>query len=187
MTWPPTLRRATSSSARQDRLRSTRPSWSGAPRSLPATRGSTRWGWRGSSRTSAWDVTSRPRGCSWRRYDDTPRARRCSKRWPGGAMRWSWRPPPNGSRTTSSAMPEPAKRTLGERPRLPARALAIFGFSLALGLAGLYLVAGDQIFRIETYRVREPGALIIALCVIAFLIEWFVMDPARIWLLCRNQ
>jgi glycosyltransferase 2 family protein len=84
-------------------------------------------------------------------------------------------------------MPEPARRTLGERPRLPARALAIFGFSLALGLAGLYLVAGDQIFRIETYRVREPGALIIALCVIAFLIEWFVMDPARIWLLCRNQ
>jgi glycosyltransferase 2 family protein len=84
-------------------------------------------------------------------------------------------------------MPELTRRTLGESPRQPARALAIFGFSLALGIAGLFLVAGDQIFRIETYRVREPGALIIALCMSAFLIEWFVMDPARIWLLCRNQ
>jgi glycosyltransferase 2 family protein len=63
----------------------------------------------------------------------------------------------------------------------------IFGFGLVLGLAGLYLVAGDQIFRIETYRVREPNALIIMLCVIAFIAEWLVMDPARIWLLCRYQ
>jgi glycosyltransferase 2 family protein len=68
-----------------------------------------------------------------------------------------------------------------------ARALAIFALSLALGFAGLYLVAGGQIFRIETYRVREPSALILALCVIAFVAEWFVMDVARIWLLCRNQ
>jgi uncharacterized protein (TIRG00374 family) len=82
-------------------------------------------------------------------------------------------------------MLEPTRRALGESP--PTRALAIFGFSLALGFAGLYLVAGDEIFRIETYRVREPSALVITLCVIAFLFEWFVMDPARIWLLCRNQ
>ena len=75
---------------------------------------------------------------------------------------------------------------MGKPGRL-ARALAIFGFSLALGLAGLYLVAGDEIFELESYRVREPSALIIALCVIAFIAEWFVMDPARIWLLCRNQ
>ena len=68
-----------------------------------------------------------------------------------------------------------------------ARALAIFGFGIVLGLAGLYLVAGAQIFRAETYRVREPNALVITLCVIAFILEWFVMDPARIWLLCRNQ
>ncbi|MCA1688228.1 MAG: flippase-like domain-containing protein [Actinobacteria bacterium] len=58
---------------------------------------------------------------------------------------------------------------------------------LALGFAGLYLVAGDRIFHAETYRVRDPSALIVALCVIAFIAEWFVMDPARIWLLCRNQ
>jgi uncharacterized protein (TIRG00374 family) len=68
-----------------------------------------------------------------------------------------------------------------------ARALAIFGFSLALGFAGLYLVAGNQIFRIETYRVRDPSVLVIAFCAIAFIAEWFVMDPARIWLLCRDQ
>ena len=87
-------------------------------------------------------------------------------------------------------MPEPARparRTpLGTRRRL-ARAFAIFGFGLALGLAGLYLVAGDQVFRTETYRVRDPNTLIITLCVVAFIAEWFVMDPARIWLLCRNQ
>ncbi len=87
-------------------------------------------------------------------------------------------------------MPEPARparRTpLGTRRRL-ARAFAIFGFGLALGLAGLYLVAGDQVFRTETYRVRDPNTLVITLCVVAFIAEWFVMDPARIWLLCRNQ
>ncbi|MDP8950274.1 MAG: flippase-like domain-containing protein [Actinomycetota bacterium] len=76
---------------------------------------------------------------------------------------------------------------LAENPGRLARALAVFGFSLALGFAGLYLVAGDQIFRVETYRVRDPSSLIIALCVVAFIVEWFVMDPARIWLLCRNQ
>ena len=74
----------------------------------------------------------------------------------------------------------------GAQSRL-ARALAIFCLSLALGLAGLYLVAGGQIFRIETYRVRDPGALLLALCAIAFLAKWFVMDPVRIWLLCRDQ
>jgi uncharacterized protein (TIRG00374 family) len=68
-----------------------------------------------------------------------------------------------------------------------ARAVAVFVIGLALGFAGLYLIAGDQIFRVETYRVRDPSLLVAALCVIAFVAEWFVMDPARIWLLCRNQ
>jgi glycosyltransferase 2 family protein len=63
----------------------------------------------------------------------------------------------------------------------------VFLVGLALGFAGLYLVAGDQIFRLETYRVRDPSLLIAALCVVAFVAEWFVMDSARIWLLCRNQ
>ena len=80
----------------------------------------------------------------------------------------------------------PARRVL-ESPGRLTRTLAIFGSSLALGFAGLYLVAGGQIFRIETYRVRDPSTLIIALCVVVFITEWFVMDPARIWLLCRNQ
>ena len=67
------------------------------------------------------------------------------------------------------------------------RALAVFVVGLALGLAGLYLVAGGEIFRVETYRVRDPSVLVVALCVLAFVAEWFVMDVTRIWLLCRNQ
>jgi glycosyltransferase 2 family protein len=87
-------------------------------------------------------------------------------------------------------MPEPAKparRTPLETQRRLARVFAIFGFGLALGLAGLYLIAGDQVFRTETYRMQDPNTLVITLCVVAFIAEWFVMDPARIWLLCRNQ
>jgi uncharacterized protein (TIRG00374 family) len=67
------------------------------------------------------------------------------------------------------------------------RAVAVSVVGLALGFAGLYLVAGDEIFHVETYRVRDPSVLVLALCAIAFVAEWFVMDPARIWLLCRNQ
>ncbi len=67
------------------------------------------------------------------------------------------------------------------------RAVAVFLVGLALGLAGLYLVAGGEIFRVETYRVRDPSVLVVALCVLAFVAEWFVMDVTRIWLLCRNQ
>ena len=87
-------------------------------------------------------------------------------------------------------MPSSAKT----QPRVPGesragilRAVAVFVVGLALGFAGLYLVAGDQIFRIETYRVRDPSLLVAGLCLLAFVAEWFVMDPARIWLLCRNQ
>jgi uncharacterized protein (TIRG00374 family) len=67
------------------------------------------------------------------------------------------------------------------------RALVVFVVGIALGFGGLYLVAGNQVFRIETYRVRDPSLPVAALCVVAFIAEWFVMDPARIWLLCRNQ
>ena len=66
------------------------------------------------------------------------------------------------------------------------RTVAVFVAGLALGLAGLYLVAGDEIFRVETYRVRDPGVGVLALCVLAFIAEWFVMDVSRIWLLCRK-
>jgi glycosyltransferase 2 family protein len=87
-------------------------------------------------------------------------------------------------------MPSSAKtppRGPGESRGGVARAVAVFVVGLALGFAGLYLVAGDEIFRVETYRVRDPSLLVAALCVLAFFAEWFVMDPARIWLLCRNQ
>jgi uncharacterized protein (TIRG00374 family) len=67
------------------------------------------------------------------------------------------------------------------------RAVAVFAVGLALGLAGLYLVAGGEVFRPETYRVRDPSVLVVALCVVAFIAEWFVMDVSRLWLLCRNQ
>lgn len=75
----------------------------------------------------------------------------------------------------------------GESRRGVVRAVVVFAVGLALGFAGLYLVAGDEIFRPETYRVRDPSLLVAVLCVLAFIAEWFVMDPARIWLLCRNQ
>jgi glycosyltransferase 2 family protein len=80
-----------------------------------------------------------------------------------------------------------APRGPGESRGGVVRAVFVFVLGLALGFSGLYLVAGAEIFRIETYRVRDPSLLIAALCVLAFIAEWFVMDPARIWLLCRNQ
>jgi uncharacterized protein (TIRG00374 family) len=84
-----------------------------------------------------------------------------------------------------SARPAPETPAAG-RPGF-IRAVAVFVAGLALGLAGLYLVAGDEIFRVETYRVRDPSVGVMALCVLAFIAEWFVMDVSRIWLLCRNQ
>ena len=58
--------------------------------------------------------------------------------------------------------------------------------SLALGLAGLYLVVGEAVFRPETYRVQNFGPPLAVFTVVAFLAKWF--SPAvRIWLLCRGQ
>src|SRR5215217_1674117 len=111
-------------------------------------------------------------------------------RSPGGAGRWIRRQPPSVSRATSSATPQPAKtvpRVPGESRGGVVRAVVVFAVGLALGFGGLYLVAGDQVFRIETYRVRDPSLLVAMLCVVAFIAEWFLMDSARIWLLCRNQ
>src|SRR5215204_3727941 len=87
-------------------------------------------------------------------------------------------------------MPSSAKtppRVPGESWAGVVRAVVVFVLGLALGFGGLYLVAGEKILRIETYRVRDPNLVVAELCVIAFIAEWFVMDPARIWLLCRNQ
>ena len=81
----------------------------------------------------------------------------------------------------------PAPEMLGESRVGLLRALAVFAVGFVLGLAGLYLVAGREVFRPETYRVRDPSVLVVALCVVAFITQWFVTDVSRIWLLCRNQ
>ena len=58
--------------------------------------------------------------------------------------------------------------------------------SLAFGLAGLYLVVGEAVFRPETYRVQNFGVPLMVLIVVAFLAKWF--SPAvRVGLLCRGQ
>ena len=58
--------------------------------------------------------------------------------------------------------------------------------SLALGFAGLYLVVGEEVFRLETYRVRDPSIPVLVFILFAFLVKW--ASPAvRIWLLCRRQ
>jgi glycosyltransferase 2 family protein len=58
--------------------------------------------------------------------------------------------------------------------------------SLALGLAGLYLVVGEEVFNLETYRVRNPSIPVLVLILIAFVVKW--ASPAvRIWVLCRRQ
>lgn len=69
----------------------------------------------------------------------------------------------------------------------PLRGAAILILGLALGFGGLYLVAGERVLDPGTYRLRDPSLLVVALCVLAFVAEWFVMDPARIWFLCRKQ
>jgi uncharacterized protein (TIRG00374 family) len=66
------------------------------------------------------------------------------------------------------------------------RTLIVLPLSLALGLAGLYLVVGEAVFRPETYRVQNLSVPLVILIVIAFLAKW--CSPAvRIGLLCRGQ
>jgi glycosyltransferase 2 family protein len=58
--------------------------------------------------------------------------------------------------------------------------------SLALGIAGLYLVVGEAVFRPETYRAQNSSVPLVVLIVIALLAKW--LSPAvRIGLLCRGQ
>ena len=66
------------------------------------------------------------------------------------------------------------------------RAVVILLLSLALGFGGLYLAVGAAVFRPGTYRVQNPGVLVLVLIAIAFLAKW--CTPAlRIWLLCHRQ
>ncbi len=67
-----------------------------------------------------------------------------------------------------------------------ARTALVFALSLALGFFALYLVAGNEVFRTETYRVERAGPALLAACTAAFLAEW-LMPAVRLQLLCRNQ
>jgi glycosyltransferase 2 family protein len=58
--------------------------------------------------------------------------------------------------------------------------------SLALGIAGLYLVVGGAVFRPETYRAQNSSVPLVVLIVIAFFTKWFA-PAVRIRLLCRGQ
>jgi uncharacterized protein (TIRG00374 family) len=66
------------------------------------------------------------------------------------------------------------------------RAILVTVLSLALGLAGLYLVFGEALFRPETYRVQRLSLPLAALIAFAFLAKWF-SPAARLSLLCRGQ
>ncbi|CAN5599826.1 lysylphosphatidylglycerol synthase transmembrane domain-containing protein [soil metagenome] len=66
------------------------------------------------------------------------------------------------------------------------RAAVALLLSLSLGLAGLYLVVGAELFRTETYRMEDVGPGIVAVCGVAFLAEW-LMPAVRLQLLGRNQ
>ena len=66
------------------------------------------------------------------------------------------------------------------------RTALVFAASLALGFVALYLAAGDEVFRAETYRIERAGPILLSACVAAFLAEW-LMPAVRLQLLCRNQ
>lgn len=58
--------------------------------------------------------------------------------------------------------------------------------SLALGFGGLYLAVGGALFETETYRVQNPSAFFLLVCVVALVAEW--MAPGlKVSLLCRGQ
>jgi uncharacterized protein (TIRG00374 family) len=58
--------------------------------------------------------------------------------------------------------------------------------SIALGLAGLYLVVGEAVFRPETYRAQNPSVPLVVSIAIAFLAKW-ISPAVRIGILCRGQ
>jgi Ca2+/H+ antiporter len=73
----------------------------------------------------------------------------------------------------------------GENRAVLKRTLIALVLSLALGFAGLHLVAGGAVLRSETYRVQSPSISVMVLIVAAFLGRW--LSPAvRIGLLCNK-
>jgi uncharacterized protein (TIRG00374 family) len=66
------------------------------------------------------------------------------------------------------------------------RAIAIFTFSLGLGVFGLWLVYRDELLRPENYRLAHPNPLLIAVIALAFAGQ--ILAPAlKLLLLCRYQ
>lgn len=66
------------------------------------------------------------------------------------------------------------------------RTVLFLSLSLALGFAGLYLVAGAELFRAGTYRMEALTPGLVVLCLAAFFAEW-LMPAVRLQLLGRNQ
>lgn len=66
------------------------------------------------------------------------------------------------------------------------RVLLALVLSLALGLAGLYLVVGGKLFDPRIYRIENASAPILSLCVVALGAEW-LMPAVRVRLLCLGQ
>lgn len=66
------------------------------------------------------------------------------------------------------------------------RVLAMLSLSFALGLGGLYLVAGAALFDTETYRAGNLDTLSLIFCGVSLLAEW--MTPGlKMSLLCKGQ
>ena len=68
----------------------------------------------------------------------------------------------------------------------PVRTALFLFLSLALGFAGLYLVAGVELFEAETYRIENLTLGLTIICGVAFLAEW-LMPAVRLQLLGGNQ
>lgn len=68
----------------------------------------------------------------------------------------------------------------------PVRTILFLLLSLALGFAGLYLVAGAELFEAKTYRIETLTLGLAVICGVAFLAEW-LMPAVRLQLLGRNQ
>jgi uncharacterized protein (TIRG00374 family) len=66
------------------------------------------------------------------------------------------------------------------------RTIFFFLLSASLGLAGIYAVSGSELFNAAHYRLTDPDAAVVALCLLAFSGLW--LGPAvKLTMLCRYQ
>lgn len=66
------------------------------------------------------------------------------------------------------------------------RTLGALALSLLLGLVGLYIVAGPEIFRAETYHVPRFDWWLIGIVALTFCSQWLI-PTMRMQILCRDQ